>query len=101
MMKQLRCLRCGVEMQLLKREHLQLGRTGWILGSLDNLMAGALDVDILACPACGKLEFFRGDWGEEEEEGSGIAKIRCPRCSHLHEMDDPKCPYCGAVNTML
>lgn len=43
----LRCLRCGGTMELLRREFLQLGKTGWVLGDLDNLLAGALDVDIL------------------------------------------------------
>ena len=59
--KLLNCLRCGTPMVLLKREYLQLGKTGWILGDLDNLLSGGLDVDILTCPGCGKLEFFRGD----------------------------------------
>ncbi len=58
----LRCLRCGGTMELLRREFLQLGKTGWVLGDLDNLLAGALDVDILCCSDCGKLEFFRGEW---------------------------------------
>ena len=63
MRQRVACLRCGGEMHLMKRERLQLGKTGWLLGDLDNLLAGALDVDILCCPQCGKLEFFRGDWG--------------------------------------
>ena len=29
-------------MQFLKREQIQLGRTGWLLGDLSNLLAGAL-----------------------------------------------------------
>ena len=40
------CLCCGGEMRFMKRERLQLGKTGWLL-------------------------------------------------------DDPKCPYCGAENTIL
>ena len=39
----LRCLRCGGTMELLRREFLQLGKTGWVLGDLDNLLAGALE----------------------------------------------------------
>ena len=35
----LRCLRCGGTMELLRREFLQLGKTGWVLGDLDNLLA--------------------------------------------------------------
>lgn len=100
MRENLSCLRCGGEMRFMKRERLQLGKTGWLLGDLDNLLAGALDVDILCCDQCGKLEFFRGDWSGETED-SGIAKVTCPRCGHRHDMDDPKCPYCGAENTIL
>ena len=36
----LRCLRCGGTMELLRREFLQLGKTGWVLGDLDNLLTG-------------------------------------------------------------
>lgn len=102
MRENLRCLRCGSEMRFVKRERLQLGKTGWLLGDLDNLLAGALDVDILCCDQCGKLEFFRGDWSQQmETEDSGIAKVTCPRCGHRHDMDNPRCPYCGAENTIL
>lgn len=102
MRENLSCLRCGEEMQLIKREYLQLGKTGWLSGDWGNLLAGALDVDILGCPNCGKLEFFRADWDQEpEEEAGSIAKVTCPRCGHSHDMDDPKCPYCGAENTIL
>lgn len=102
MRENLRCLRCGEEMQLIKREYLQLGKAGWFAGDWNNRLAGALDVDILGCPNCGKLEFFRADWNQEpEEEAGSIAKVSCPHCGHRHDMDDPKCPYCGAENTIL
>ena len=48
------CLRCGTAMHFVGQHKLQLGRTSWIFGDLPNLMAGALDVSIMACPACGK-----------------------------------------------
>ena len=101
MEKTMKCLRCGQPMEFLQREHLQLGRTGWILGDLDNLLAGGLDVDILACPGCGKLEFFRGGFSEAEAPEEKIARIRCPGCGRSYEMDSPKCPFCGEKNTKL
>lgn len=102
MREDLSCLRCGEKMQLIKREFIQLGKAGVFSGDWNNRLAGALDVDILCCAQCGKLEFFRADWSESPDEGnSGIAKVTCPRCGHLHDMDDPKCPYCGAENIML
>ena len=70
MEKDLKCLRCGWTMEFLMRENIQLGKTGWILGDLGNLMAGALDVTVLRCPACG---------------------VR-------YDFDCPKCPACGAAN---
>ena len=57
-MDNMKCLRCGEDMQYLSREKLQLGKTGWVLGDLPNLLSGALDVQILVCPKCRKLEFF-------------------------------------------
>ena len=60
------CLRCGHEMNHIKTEKLQLGQTGWILGDLPNLLAGAMEVDIYTCPNCGKK----------------------------HNFDYPKCPFC-------
>ena len=59
MENQLNCLRCGAGMNFLCREKMQLGQTGWLLGDLPNLVAGAMEVEIYACPKCGKLEFFQ------------------------------------------
>lgn len=95
----LNCLRCGAEMEFIAREKIQLGQTGWLLGDLPNLVAGALETAIFTCPKCGKLEFFQGDFFDDEgEEPGGIAQTRCPECGVLYEMDYPKCPRCGAKN---
>ena len=98
-MEKLKCLRCNVELEYVMREKLQLGQTGWILGDLPNLMAGALETAIFTCPRCGGLELFRGSFVDDggEEPGS-IAQTRCPSCGILYEMDYPKCPRCGAKN---
>ena len=87
-MEQLKCLRCGVEMEFVGREKIQLGRTGWILGDLPNLVAGALETAIFTCPKCGKLEFFQGDlFDDEGEEAGSIAKTRCPSCGVSYDLD--------------
>ena len=65
MKKDIICLRCGQEMNHIRTEKLQLGQTGWILGDIPNLLAGAMEVDIYSCPQCGKLEFFLADTKEE------------------------------------
>ena len=94
----LKCLRCDVPMEFVKRENVQLGKTGFLTGDWGNLFAGALDTAIFICPECGKLEFFRGDYYEDAVTQPGIAKTTCPNCGTQHELDDPKCPRCGAQN---
>ena len=89
-MKQLQCLRCHSQMKYGGKRKIQLGETGWILGDLPNLLAGALEVDIYACPDCGKIEFYQA-----EQPGNGLAQIQCPKCGQHHDCDDPKCPFCG------
>ena len=101
MAKRLNCLRCGAEMSLIREEYLQLGKTGWFIGDLGNLAAGALWVKIMGCPDCGKIEFFRGDGTELPEDEDGIAQTTCPGCGRCHDMDDPKCPACGMKNPIF
>ncbi len=54
-----KCASCGAEMDFLSEEQIQLGQTGVLLGHLSNLLSGSLEVEIWACPACGKIEFYR------------------------------------------
>ena len=88
-MPTLTCLRCGEQLQFFSRERIQLGKTGWILGDLPNLLAGAMEVDIYSCPSCRKLEFFLADAIEE-----GLPQKQCPKCGKRHDFDYPKCPFC-------
>ena len=92
-------------MHFLKREHMQLGRTGWVLGDLPNLIAGALDVEIWCCPACGKLDFYRGGTTEDHidsaEAEDSMAQTICTSCGREHDLDDPNCPFCGAKNPRI
>ena len=74
-MRQLLCLRCRTQMHHVKTEKLQLGQTSLLLGDWPNLMAGALEVAIYACPSCGKLEFF-----QTEEDQATLPQKCCPRC---------------------
>ena len=88
-MKDLNCLRCGRQMRYIKREKLQLGQTGWVLGDLPNLFAGAMSVDIYTCPGCSKIEFYLAETVEEE-----LPQKQCPNCGKKHDFDYPKCPFC-------
>ena len=85
------CLRCNATMHYLKDEKIQLGQTGWLLGDLPNLWAGAMEVAIYVCPNCGKIELFQT---ELEEARDRMAQKQCPRCGKRHDLDDPKCPFC-------
>ena len=89
MKKDIICLRCEQKMSYIKKEKLQLGETGWILGDLPNLLAGSIDVDIYTCPKCRKIEFFLADSEEEE-----VPQKQCPNCGKRHDFDYPKCPFC-------
>ncbi len=52
------CLRCHVPMQFKGTDQIQLGRTGFLMGTLSNLLSGSLDVAVFECPNCGKIEFY-------------------------------------------
>ena len=52
------CLRCAGQMQSRGAEQIQLGKTGFLFGSLGNLMSGALEVELFTCTNCGKIEFY-------------------------------------------
>lgn len=94
MAEKMKCLRCDGEMKYAMTEKLQLGQTGWILGDLPNLLAGAMQVDVYACDTCGRLEFFRTDLDLDELTEDTIAQKKCPKCGMLHDIDFPKCPFC-------
>ena len=103
MEEQLNCLRCGSEMKLLKQEYIQLGKTSGFFGHWPNLIAGGLYVDILCCSGCGRLEFFtaRHDGEDYDYEEGRMAQTTCPTCGRGHDLDDPRCPFCGAKNPLI
>ena len=53
-----KCLRCDGMMFSRGHEQIQLGKTGFLLGSLGNLMSGALEVELYTCQSCGKIELY-------------------------------------------
>ena len=105
-MEEKRCSNCGSAMHFLKRENVQLGKHNFFAGDWSHLFAGAQDLEFWVCPMCRKLDFYIpesemvcSDWTEEGE--NQMAQVTCPVCGTEHEMDDPKCPRCGAKNTNL
>ena len=92
MNRDINCLRCNKKMQYIANEKLQLGQTGWLLGDLSNLLAGALEVSIYCCKSCGKIELFRPEAPDSTQDR--IAQRQCPHCGQLHDLDYPSCPFC-------
>ena len=90
--KQLACLRCGAVMEGPYREQFQLGKQGILGNHLSHLIAGALEVNLYACPKCGKIEFFLPNT-DETEEASGK---ECPGCGLCVDAEYTRCPCCGA-----
>ncbi len=90
-MKSIACLRCHTDMNFMGMEKIQLGQTGFLLGALPNLLAGALEVGMYVCPSCGKLEFF---CTEAEKKTDTLPQVECPVCGKMHDFDYPKCPFC-------
>lgn len=102
-----RCGNCGGEMKFLRRENLLDLRHGVIAYGIPNLLADELYAEIWGCPSCRKLDFYAcevpeeaqaaptgGDWEGEDR----MARTTCARCGCVHDLDDPKCPRCGAKN---
>lgn len=85
------CLRCGAAMEHILTDDIQLGRTGWFLGDLPNLLAGSLTVAVYRCRECGKLEFFSPEAAAIEP---AFPQVTCPSCGHTHDFDYHRCPFC-------
>ncbi len=75
---------------------LRKGTPGWHWrGDLEHESGeGSLPVEVWCCQNCQHLDFYLAG-NSSGNRGSGIAQVRCPGCGILHDMDDPKCPYCG------
>ena len=93
--KHIDCLRCGQAMKHIRTEKIQFGQTGWILGDLPNLFAGAMEVEIYSCPQCKKLEFFLPEYKIEESKQEDVPQRSCPLCGRKHDAEDSNCPFCN------
>ena len=118
-MRQLKCLRCGAQMNFAMQQKFQMGEAGFLSGDWPHLLAGALELEVWFCPKCGKVEFFvpgSSDRPEHHEEptqsgefdfvesvvsegidavsAEGMPQKKCPTCGKEHDFDYPRCPYC-------
>ena len=49
---------CGQPMTPLGVSEYQLGRTGWIMGDLPNLLAGSMELALFRCERCGQIKYI-------------------------------------------
>ena len=63
--KKILCPACGAEMEL-KLENFSIGADGG--GGLLTLLADLYDVDLYACPQCGKVEMYTANFQPKQEE---------------------------------
>ena len=90
-MDNMKCLRCGEDMQFLSNESIKLANVGPVIDNLLNLISRGLKVNIFVCPKCRKLEFFLAENKTLDDE---TPKQTCPECGTVHDFDYPKCPNC-------
>lgn len=55
------CPHCGVPTIKMGRQQFQLGEYDFWMGNMAQLAAGSLELDVLCCPQCRKVEFFLPD----------------------------------------
>lgn len=84
------CPNCSTQMEL-KLEHFSIGADGG--GGLVTLLADQYDVDLYACPQCGKVELYTAGFlpGVKEEEAEMVV---CPDCGTRH-LASIGCPSCA------
>lgn len=90
-MRQKTCPYCGGKMQSLGNMELQKGKFSMLFGHWDQILSGALDVDVECCERCKKLEFYLlGD--AEAPESSGIRKSPAPTAAICTTWTTPSAP---------
>ena len=84
------CPNCSTQMEL-KLEHFSIGADGG--GGLVTLLADQYEVDLYACPQCGKVELYTAGFlpGAKEEEPVTVV---CPDCGTRH-LASIGCPSCA------
>ena len=86
------CLRCNVPLEPIVFSTIQLGKTSWVFGDLPNLISGGLDVMIMSCPQCGRIELFQPT---DEDRHRMQSKVTCPKCGKPSPLGTYRCPDCG------
>ncbi|MEM5779919.1 MAG: hypothetical protein AAGU02_02095 [Lawsonibacter sp.] len=84
-----RCPACGGALEC-KLQNFPIGADGG--GGLLSLLADQYEVDLYACPSCGKVELYTAQFSQEEEPPEET--VTCPVCGSKHS---PRigCPTCA------
>ena len=116
--RSLRCVHCDRELDYIKREDIQLGKQS-IWHDWNHILHGSLEVDIFACPKCGKIEFFmpssylakQTDAETDAPPGqiaagknarpAQIVARKCTECGTLAPDGATYCPVCGEEGLLL
>ena len=88
-----KCLRCEGTMQCLGSQYIQLGKASFWGGTWGNVLAGALEVNVLVCSECGKIEFYQFD-DRKREIPEELPFEKCSKCGEEHNTGLAMCPAC-------
>ena len=85
------CTACGADLEL-KIRNLSIGADGY--GGFTSLGLEQYQVDLFACPKCGKVELYTASFKTEEERAKeGPSTVICPTCGKEHSALIA-CPTC-------
>lgn len=90
------CSVCGGVLEC-KLENFSIGADGG--GGLLSLLAAQYEVDLYACPACGKVELYTANFSVKEDPPEQT--VTCPVCGGKHSplIGCPTCAMRGARST--
>lgn len=99
-----RCPACGGEMEC-KLRNFSIGADGG--GGLLTLLADTYEVDLYACPHCGKVDLFTAGFQPAEEKPAPPPPeeeaVTCPVCGARHSplIGCPNCALHGASSSLF
>lgn len=91
----LRCLRCGADMEFSGRQQFQLGEESYFSGIMAVMTADSMKMDIYTCPDCGKMEFFAPQIRKRSAAPS--TNWTCASCGEYNAGKVRACQNCGVT----
>ena len=94
-MTDLKCLRCGTDMEFSGQEEFQLGQESGYSGLLAVMTAKSATMDIYKCPECGKIEFFEPQ--KNARSTAPASNWTCSKCGTYNLGRVGTCQGCGVT----